>query len=123
MYCAANKPKNGKPHSSPPSVKKVTTGSCSDSQQGARFTSGRRLLVVSLIVSFSFLVWLHCVLRLGSYFLRIRSGSVLVIPYRHSFARPQYRFFECFFAISEEHGPMSRPRGEHVERLGVHLSK
>src|ERR1700693_5426934 len=50
MYCAASKPKNGNPHSSPPSVKKVMTGSCSDSQQAARFPSGRRLLVVSLIV-------------------------------------------------------------------------
>jgi hypothetical protein len=39
---------------------------CSDSQQGVRFTSGRRLLVVSLIANFSFLVWFHCVLRLGS---------------------------------------------------------
>jgi hypothetical protein len=54
------------------------TGSCSDSQQGARFTSGRRLLVVSLIANFSFLVWFHCVLRLGSYFLQIRCFSLKI---------------------------------------------
>jgi hypothetical protein len=63
------------------------------------------------------------VIDLGSYFLRIRSVSVLVIPHRDSFARPQHRFFECFFAVGKEDGAVSRSGGEHVERLGMHLSK